>query len=55
MHVEERVLGRTGLRVWAPGFGCGSVGGIFVRGTADEQRRSFEEAVAGGITYLDSR
>jgi aryl-alcohol dehydrogenase-like predicted oxidoreductase len=54
MHVEERILGRTGLRVSALGFGCGSVGGIFVRGTADEQRRSFEEAVAGGITYFDS-
>ena len=52
--MEQRPLGQTGLRVSALGFGCGSVGGIFVRGTPDEQRKAFDEAVAAGITYFDT-
>ena len=52
--MEERLLGRTGLRVSAVGFGCGSIGGLFVRGTETEQRAAFEVAVAAGIRYFDS-
>ncbi len=52
--MEQRPLGQTGLRVSALGFGCGSVGGIFVRGVPDEQRKAFDEAVAAGITYFDT-
>jgi L-galactose dehydrogenase/L-glyceraldehyde 3-phosphate reductase len=52
--MEQRELGRTGLRVSALGFGCGSIGGLFVRGDEAEQRRAFEEAVAAGLTYFDT-
>jgi aryl-alcohol dehydrogenase-like predicted oxidoreductase len=52
--VEQRALGRTGLHVSALGFGCGAVGGLFVRGTEAEQRQAFDEAVAAGITYFDT-
>lgn len=52
--MEQRPLGRTGSRVSALGFGCGSVGGIFVRGAPDEQRAAFDEAIAAGVTYFDT-
>jgi aryl-alcohol dehydrogenase-like predicted oxidoreductase len=52
--MDQRDLGMTGLRVSALGFGCGAIGGLFVKGTADEQHRAFDEAVAGGITYFDT-
>src|SRR5215471_19615483 len=52
--METRQLGRTGLSVSALGFGCGAIGGLFVRGTAEEQRHAFEQAVAAGITYFDT-
>ena len=52
--MEYRTLGRTGLRVSALGFGCGSIGGLMVRGQEDEQRRTFERALEAGITYFDT-
>lgn len=52
--MDQRSLGRTGLRVSALGFGCGAIGGLFVKGTAAEQRQAFEEARAGGISYFDT-
>ncbi len=52
--MEQRALGRTGLSVSTLGFGCGAVGGLFVKGDAAEQRRAFDEAVAAGITYFDT-
>lgn len=52
--MEYRVLGRTGLRVSALGFGCGSVGGLFVRGEPADQLRAFERALSAGITYFDT-
>jgi L-galactose dehydrogenase/L-glyceraldehyde 3-phosphate reductase len=52
--MEQRPLGQTGLMVSALGFGCGSIGGLFVRGDEAEQRRAFEEAVAAGISYFDT-
>jgi aryl-alcohol dehydrogenase-like predicted oxidoreductase len=52
--MEQRQLGRTGLAVSALGFGCGAVGGLFVRGDEAEQRHAFETAVAAGITYFDT-
>lgn len=52
--MEERPLGATGLSVSALGYGSGSVGGLFVRGTADEQRRTLAQALDAGITYVDT-
>jgi L-galactose dehydrogenase/L-glyceraldehyde 3-phosphate reductase len=52
--MEQRPLGRTGLSVSALGFGCGAVGGLFVRGDEAEQRQALEEAMAAGISYFDT-
>ena len=52
--MEQRVLGRTGLRVSVLGYGAGAVGGLMVRGTPAEQERSLGRALAAGITYVDT-
>ena len=52
--MEQRTLGRTGLRVSALGFGCGDVGGLIVRGTPTERERAVGRAVEAGINYFDT-
>jgi aryl-alcohol dehydrogenase-like predicted oxidoreductase len=52
--MEQRALGKTGLRVSALGFGAGAVGGLFVRGAGDEQKRAVMRALEAGITYFDT-
>src|SRR5216683_1460038 len=52
--MEQRPLGSTGLKVSALGFGCGAVGGLMVRGSADEQRQAVSRALDAGITYFDT-
>jgi aryl-alcohol dehydrogenase-like predicted oxidoreductase len=52
--MEQRTLGRTGLRVSALGFGCGAIGGLMVKGDPAEQRRAIEDAIAAGIRYFDT-
>ena len=52
--MEQRNLGRTGLTVSALGFGCGAVGGLFVKGDVAAQRQALDEAVAAGISYFDT-
>jgi aryl-alcohol dehydrogenase-like predicted oxidoreductase len=44
----------TGIAVSALGFGTGSIGGLFVRGDAGEQRRAVARAVEAGISYFDT-
>jgi aryl-alcohol dehydrogenase-like predicted oxidoreductase len=52
--MEQRLLGRTGLRVSALGYGAGAVGGLMVRGRPAEQERSLARAIEAGITYVDT-
>ncbi|MGH2584495.1 MAG: aldo/keto reductase [Dehalococcoidia bacterium] len=52
--MERRTLGRTGLSVSALGFGCGSVGGLMVRGDPADQRGAVARALEAGITYFDT-
>src|SRR5581483_124792 len=52
--MERRVLGRTGLRVSALGFGCGNVGGLMVRGAPAERERAVARALELGIDYFDT-
>lgn len=52
--MESRSLGTTGLRVSALGFGCGSVGGLMVRGEPGEQRAAVQRALEAGVTYFDT-
>lgn len=52
--MEQRDLGRTGLRVSTLGYGAGAVGGLMVRGTPAEQSRAIARALDAGITYFDT-
>jgi L-galactose dehydrogenase/L-glyceraldehyde 3-phosphate reductase len=52
--MERRRLGRTGLEVSVLGFGCGAVGGLMVRGDADDQERAVARALELGINYFDT-
>ena len=52
--MENRLLGRTGLRVGAFTFGCGAIGGLMVRGTDREQREAIAIALNAGINYFDT-
>lgn len=53
-NTEQRILGRSGLKVSALGYGAGAVGGLLVRGTPAEQEASLARAFAAGITYVDT-
>lgn len=52
--MEQRTLGKTGLKVSALGFGAGNVGGLMVRGDPAEQQRAVARALEAGITYFDT-
>lgn len=52
--MEQRTLGRTGLRVSVLGYGAGAVGGLMVRGDPAEQARSLALALDAGINYVDT-
>lgn len=52
--MEQRVLGKTGLRVSALGFGAGAVGGLLVQGDRTDQTRTVARALEAGITYFDT-
>jgi L-galactose dehydrogenase/L-glyceraldehyde 3-phosphate reductase len=52
--MEQRLLGTTGLRVSALGFGCGAVGGLMVSGDHVQQRTAVSKALDAGITYFDT-
>ena len=52
--MEHRQLGRTGLRVSALGFGCGSVGGLLVRGDHKDIVEAVAYAIESGINYFDT-
>ncbi|MDA0709691.1 MAG: aldo/keto reductase [bacterium] len=52
--MQYRPLGRTGIDVSEIGFGCGSVGGLMIRGDYSEMVRAVAWAVDHGITYFDT-
>src|SRR5690242_14036804 len=52
--MDLRALGTTGLTVSALGFGCGSIGGLMVRGEPAAQRAAVARALDAGITYFDT-
>ena len=47
-------LGRTGPQVSQLGFGCGSIGGILVRGEYPAMRQVVSRAVELGVNYFDT-
>lgn len=52
--MEQRLFGRTGLKLSCLGFGCGAVGGLFVRGEPRDQERALARALELGINYFDT-
>lgn len=52
--MEMRGLGSSGLKVSVLGFGCGSVGGLMVRGAPADQDRAIARAIAAGVSYFDT-
>jgi aryl-alcohol dehydrogenase-like predicted oxidoreductase len=52
--MQYRHLGRTGLKVSELGFGCGSIGGLLVRGEYPKMCRTVARALELGITYFDT-
>ena len=52
--MDQRDLGKTGLKVSALGYGCGAVGGLMVRAEPAEQTRAVARALEAGITYFDT-
>jgi aryl-alcohol dehydrogenase-like predicted oxidoreductase len=52
--MELRTYGRTGMQVSLLGFGCGSVGGLMVRGDPRDQERTIAHALAAGVNYFDT-
>jgi len=52
--MEQRVFGRTGLKLGVLGFGCGAVGGLMVRGSAADQERAVARAIGAGVNYFDT-
>jgi aryl-alcohol dehydrogenase-like predicted oxidoreductase len=52
--MEQRALGRTGVKLSVLGFGCGAVGGLMVRGAPADQERAVARALELGINYFDT-
>jgi aryl-alcohol dehydrogenase-like predicted oxidoreductase len=52
--MEYRELGKTGLRVSVLGFGCGSVGGLMIRGEPTDRVHAVARAIAAGVNYFDT-
>ncbi|HEV2299982.1 MAG TPA: aldo/keto reductase [Stellaceae bacterium] len=52
--MQQRVLGKSGLKLSLLGFGCGAVGGLMVRGSPADQERAVARAIELGINYFDT-
>jgi aryl-alcohol dehydrogenase-like predicted oxidoreductase len=52
--MEQRTLGRTGLKVSVLGYGAGAVGGLFTKGDPRDQERAVARAIDAGINYFDT-
>ena len=52
--MRYNILGRTGMQVSQLGFGCGSIGGLLVRGDYPTMREVVERAIELGINYFDT-
>ncbi|MFN8526085.1 MAG: aldo/keto reductase [Chloroflexota bacterium] len=52
--MRQRQFGRTGLQIAELSFGCGSVGGLMVRGARADRVRAIARAIEAGVTYFDT-
>lgn len=54
MHVGIHPFGPDATPLSLLGFGCGSVGGLMVRGARAEQERAVARALDAGVNYFDT-
>lgn len=54
MHIEAHPFGPDATPLSLLGFGCGSVGGLMVRGGRAEQERAVARALEAGVNYFDT-
>ena len=54
MHIEKRPFGPDATKLSVLGFGCGSVGGLMVRGAPAERERAVARAIEVGVNYFDT-
>ena len=52
--MRYNTLGKTGLKVSELSYGCGSVGGLLVRGDRKEMVKTVSRAIELGINYFDT-
>ena len=52
--IETRPFGPDAIPISLLGFGCGSVGGLMVRGAPADQERAIARALECGINYFDT-
>ncbi len=52
--MKYNILGQTDLRVSQLGFGCGSMGGLLVRGEYPKMRQAVSRALELGVNYFDT-
>ncbi|RYY07345.1 MAG: aldo/keto reductase, partial [Alphaproteobacteria bacterium] len=54
MHVGTTLFGPNSTPLSLLGFGCGSVGGLMVRGARTEQEHAVASALEVGVNYFDT-
>ena len=52
--MQRTAFGMTGLDISVLGYGCGTVGGLMIRGTAPDRERAVARSVELGINYFDT-
>jgi L-galactose dehydrogenase/L-glyceraldehyde 3-phosphate reductase len=52
--MQQRTLGRTGLKISVLTFGCGAVGGLMTKGSPADQERAVARALEAGINLFDT-
>ena len=52
--MQRTAFGRTGLDISVLGYGCGTVGGLMIRGSAQDRERAVARSVELGINYFDT-
>ena len=52
--MQRTSFGRTGIDISVLGYGCGTVGGLMIRGTASDRERAVARSVELGINYFDT-
>ena len=53
-QIARRAIGSTGVEASVLGFGTGDNAGLMVLGSAADQRRAVDEAIAAGVNYFDT-